>query len=184
MNIGCHRNFQLAADGRKNLAALADFNSAKRADRSSVGFVVGGLENKINIFGRTDCRDFCCHAPGELLRFNHARPQNERGTFSTNRVRSDFQWLRFHNGKNESGNRKNEIISLLLAFLRSPLVFFGKDRQWQMAHITREKKVTQLRASLEGKEAANRTENLKLKMLPVYAEGTRNSNRLVHRRSW
>jgi hypothetical protein len=173
MNIGCHRNFQLAANTRKNLAALTHANSAERADRSSVRFVVGGLENKINIFGRTDCRDFFCNAPGELLRLNHARPENECGTFSADRDGSDFQGPGFH-----------ELIVGRLC--QPPIIFEGvsqkrpttfctaQDRQWQMARITREKKVTQLRASLEGKEAANRTENLKLKMLPVYAEGTRN----------
>ena len=93
VNIGCDRNFQVAANGGKNLAAVAYANSAKRAHRRSIRFVIGRFENEIDIFPRADSRDFLCHSPDELLRFDHAWPENKRGTFPTDRDFADAQWF-------------------------------------------------------------------------------------------
>ena len=96
MNIRCDRHFQVAADGRKDFAALAHANSAKRAYRSPVGFIVGSFKNKIDIFRRADFHDPFCHAPDELLRFDRAWTENERRTRPANGDFADAQWLCFH----------------------------------------------------------------------------------------
>ena len=96
MDIRCDRNSQFAADGRKNLAALAYANSTKLAHRSPVRLVIGGFKNEIDIFGPADFRNFLCHAPDELLRLDHAWAENEDGAFPADRDFADAQWLRFH----------------------------------------------------------------------------------------
>ncbi len=97
VNIGCDRNLQVAANGRKNLATLAHSNSAKRTYGCSIRFVIGRFENEIDICIRADLRDFFRHPPDELLRFDHARPENKHGTFPTDRDFADAQWSRIHN---------------------------------------------------------------------------------------
>ena len=47
-------------------------------------------------------------------------------------------------------------------------------RKWQMAHTARERTTRPVRAFAEGKAGANRKENSKSKMLPVYAAKIRN----------
>jgi hypothetical protein len=97
MNIRRDRNFQVTPDGRKNLAAISHTNPAKRAHRSSVGFVVGSFKNKIDIFRCADFRDLFCHTPGEFLRLNHAWAEDECRVFATNADSANVQRLCSHN---------------------------------------------------------------------------------------
>src|SRR5262245_4103711 len=93
MNIGCYRNLQFAPDFRKNLATFAHADAAKRADRSSVRFVVRGFENKINIFRSARFSNLLRHSPGKCLRLNNARAKNECGAFTANRHSPNTQWF-------------------------------------------------------------------------------------------
>src|SRR5438445_11712832 len=97
MNIGRNRNFQIAPDSRKNLAAISHTNPAKRAHRAPVGFVVGSFKNKIDIFRRADFRDLFCQAPGELLPRDHAWADDESRVCPTEHDVRNAQWLSSHN---------------------------------------------------------------------------------------
>src|ERR1700746_2009050 len=85
MDIGGHRNLQIAADSRQNLAALAHTDSAKRSHRSSVRLVVRGFKNEINVFRCACLSNLPPHAPDKFLRLNHARAKNECGAFAADR---------------------------------------------------------------------------------------------------
>jgi hypothetical protein len=117
VNIGCDRNFQVSANGRKNLAAFAHANSAKRTYGSSIRFVIGRFENEIDIFIRADLRDFFRHPPDEFLGLDHAWAENKRGTFPTDGDRPDFHWLRLHERENESGKQEKKKKNLACRFL-------------------------------------------------------------------
>src|SRR5438477_5384446 len=94
MNIGRYRNFQFASDRRENFATFARAESTIRTHRGPVRLVVGRFENKIDIFRGADFGDASRHLPNELFRFNHARAENEYGTFSAD---GDFAYAeRFH----------------------------------------------------------------------------------------
>src|SRR5438874_4168802 len=102
MHISRQRNFQFFANSPENLATFSRTDSAKRTHRRPVRFVVGRFENKIDIFRRADFGDASRHLPNKLLRLNHARTENEDGTFSPNR---HFAYAeRFRHTSKESRN--------------------------------------------------------------------------------
>src|SRR5262249_32133091 len=84
MNIRCDRNFQIGTNWPKTLATFARSHPAKRCHRRPLSFIVGGFEDKIDIFLGADLGDASCHSPNKLLRFDHARPENEYWPFSAN----------------------------------------------------------------------------------------------------
>src|SRR5437867_2524882 len=115
MNIGCHWYFQVTPDGRKNLAAFAYADPAKRSHRSPICLVVRGLENEINICGRADFGDLLRHARDKLLRLNHARPENEGRTFAADHDVADFERLDFHRPRSLSRSGGMRSIALTSA---------------------------------------------------------------------
>src|ERR1700730_3277277 len=119
MHVGCNRDFQFAPDLGKDPAAFIHINSAKGTHRRSVRLVVGGLENKIDIFLCADFRDLPCHAPDELLRLDYTRAQNKRGALSANGYLANLERRGFHRRENESGKQEKETNLLRPVFLRS-----------------------------------------------------------------
>src|SRR5256885_5285211 len=96
MDVRCHRDFQFRADLRQNLATLLDPDSAIRPDRGAIRLVVGRFENERHRLRLADLRDFFRHSPDELLRFNHARAEDERRLPPTDRYRANLEWLWVH----------------------------------------------------------------------------------------
>src|SRR6266403_898955 len=117
MNVRRDRHFQVATDGRKNLASISDANSAEGPHRSPVRLVVGSFKNKIDIFRRADFRDLARHSPDELLGLDYTWAENKRRTLPANRDRPDFERLRF----------SHELIVGRLC--QSPIIFEGVSQK-------------------------------------------------------
>src|SRR5258707_3108119 len=168
MDIGCHRNLQLAPDLRENIETVAHASSAKRADRSSVRLVVGGFENEINIFRRARLSNPPRHAPDKFLRLNDARAENEDGPFTANRHFPDAQWFCFgHEYLRNAGAQ--EFKESLPAFLFSGLNLFSLYQKRRMARRAREKLGRPLRAFARDTAATNRRVNSRSQMTQGYA---------------
>src|SRR2546423_14102206 len=96
MHVRRHRDFQLRADLRQDLATLLDPDSAIRPDRSAIGLVVGRFENKRHRLRLADLGNFFRHSPDELLRFNHARAEDKRRLPATDDDRTNSERRPFH----------------------------------------------------------------------------------------
>src|SRR6266853_1945876 len=76
VHIGRHRHAELLSDRAENRAAGPRAGPAKRLHARAIGLVVARLENPLRARVRANVTKLARHFPDELLRLDHARPEN------------------------------------------------------------------------------------------------------------